>query len=443
MTPAALVRHPLAVAGVLIATASGIGFLVFAAASLSGLFTNPYGGLVGFVVLPVFLIVGLLCILAGTWLARRQRGPGSEDWPVLDFRIARVRRATLLIAALTIVNVAIVLLGAYGGAHAMESPRFCGAVCHTPMEPQFVAWTRGPHAAAACVQCHIGEGPKAFIHAKLAGVRQLVHVATNSYARPTPPGVEMPPGAQARTCTGCHRPPYATADRIRVTREYADDEMNSETATTMQVRMSAIHWHADPANRVEYVATDGTKETIPYVKVTYANGDVREFVSGDANRQAVAAGTRLTMDCVDCHNTVGHPIAATAEQAVDRAIADGLISRSLPYVRREGVRLMKSSYANGDEAAGAIDRELLSFYKSHGATVDGLAISRSVKALQALYRGNVFPAMNVTWGSYPDNRGHLTSTGCFRCHDGSHADTAGAVISADCGSCHRDVVAPE
>ena len=138
---AALVRHPLSIAGAVIATAAGIGFIVLAAAELAGLFTNPYAGLVAFVVLPLFLIVGLLCIPAGVWLARRRRAPGwsSEDWPVLDFRVARVRRATLLIAALTIVNVVIVLLGAYGGLHAMESPKFCGAVCHTPMEPQYVA----------------------------------------------------------------------------------------------------------------------------------------------------------------------------------------------------------------------------------------------------------------------------------------------------------------
>jgi len=80
---------------------------------------------------------------------------------------------------------------------------------------------------------------------------------------------------------------------------------------------------------------------------------------------------------------------------------------------------------------------------SRGGAVDDAAVTRSVAALQALYRRNVFPAMKVTWGSYPDNRGHVTSTGCFRCHDGSHADPTGAVISADCGSCHKDLAAPE
>ena len=437
---AGLVRHPLSMAGAAIATASGIAFLVFAAASITGLFDNPYGGIVGFVFLPLLLVLGLLLIPAGMWLARRQHGTGrsNDDWPVLDLSIPRVRRTTLLIAALTIVNVVIVLLGTFGSIHAMESPKFCGAACHTPMEPQFAAWSQGPHAGTACVQCHIGEGPKAFIHAKLAGVRQLLHVATNSYKRPTPPGAEMPPGAQARTCVNCHRPPHPSADRMHVSREFADDEANSETTTTLQMRMSAIHWHADPATRVEYVATDEARETVPFVKVTRANGEVREFFTADADQQAVRAGTRRTMDCVDCHNTVGHPIAATAEQAIDRAMAAGQINRGLPYARREGVRLMKSSYANADAAAGAIDREFRGFYKSQGRTVDEKEVTRTVAALQAVYRRNVFPAMKVTWGSYPDNRGHLTSTGCFRCHDGSHADASGATISAECELCHKD-----
>ena len=437
---AALVRHPLSLAGAAIATASGIAFLVFTGASLAGLVDNPYGGIVVFVVLPLLLVVGLLLIPAGIWLARRRRDRGwsGDDWPVLDLAIPRVRRTTLLIAALTIVNVVIVMLGTIGGIHAMESPKFCGAACHTPMEPQFVAWGHGPHSGTTCVQCHIGEGPKAFVHAKLAGVRQLLHVATNSYKRPTPPGAEMPPGAQARTCVACHRPPHPTADRFHVSREFADDEANSETTTTLQMRIGAIHWHADPATRVEYVATDAAKETIPYVKVTRAGGQVREFFTADADQQSIRAATRRTMDCVDCHNTVGHPIAATAEQAVDRALAAGQISRTLPYARRESVRLMKSSYTNADAAAGAIDRELRSFYKSQGSTVDEMEVARTVAALQAVYRRNVFPAMKVTWGSYPDNRGHLTATGCFRCHDGSHTDAAGATISAECELCHKD-----
>jgi hypothetical protein len=37
---------------------------------------------------------------------------------------------------------------------------------------------------------------------------------------------------------------------------------------------------------------------------------------------------------------------------------------------------------------------------------------------------------------YPDNIGHMTDLGCFRCHDGKHVSATGKVISKDCNSCH-------
>jgi hypothetical protein len=447
----ALARHPLAIAGVLITTASAVVFLALVIAMLTGLLTNPYAGLVVFIAIPALFVFGLLLIPWGIRLQRRrlERDPTApSDWPVLDFRLAAVRRTTLLIAALTAVNIIIILLAGYGSLHWMESPTFCGQVCHTPMHPQFTAWGAAAHGRVACVSCHIGEGAAAFVHAKLSGVRQLVHVATNSYPRPIPPGAEMPAGAQAQTCAGCHEPGRASGDRIRVVREYADDEANTETITVLQMHVSrspsstrAIHWHANPAIRVEYVSTDENRETIPYVKVTDANGQVKEYRAPDTTDETVRTGTRRTMDCIDCHNTVGHPVAASPELAVDRAIAAALVSGDLPYVRREGIRLVKASYPTEDVALRAIDEGLRDFYKSQSAA-DQQKLGRTISALQDVYRRNVFPAMNVTFGSYPDNRGHVTSTGCFRCHDDSHNASDGSTISADCEFCHRQIERP-
>ena len=49
---------------------------------------------------------------------------------------------------------------------------------------------------------------------------------------------------------------------------------------------------------------------------------------------------------------------------------------------------------------------------------------------------NVFPAMNVKWGTYQNHIGHIDSPGCFRCHDGSHTASDGSVIRQDCDLCH-------
>jgi nitrate/TMAO reductase-like tetraheme cytochrome c subunit len=442
----------LSIAGALLTTGAAAIFIALIIAALFGMLTNPYAGVVVFVLIPAVFVLGLLQIPAGIWLQRRKlrRDPTAPvEWPVLDFGRRRVRRGALLFTALSAVNIVILLVAGYGGLHWMESPSFCGQTCHTPMRPQHSAWQAASHARIACVQCHVGEGAAGFVHAKMSGVRQLVEVATNSYPRPVPPGAHMPPGAQALTCTGCHQPTRATGDLIRVLREYADDEGNSETTTVLQMHMGrgsatgkAIHWHADPAVNVEYVATDEGRQTIPYVKVTYPDGKEKEFVAADTTDQMIRDGVRRSMDCTDCHNTVGHPIAPTPEKGIDSVIAAGLVSRELPFVRREAIRMLKESYSTQEEGAAAIDRGVRSLYPSHSGGIEPREVDRTVAALQDLYRRNVFPAMKVQWGTYPNNRGHVTSMGCFRCHDESHTASDQSTISGDCGLCHTQLESP-
>jgi nitrate/TMAO reductase-like tetraheme cytochrome c subunit len=444
----ALARHPLAIAGAMITTASAVVFIALLIAQFIGLFANPYAGLVVFIALPAIFVIGLVMIPAGMWLEQRRllRDPTTPtNWPVIDLNTPRVRRTVLLFTALTAVNVVILLVAGYGSLHWMDSPQFCGQVCHEPMHPQFTAWREGPHSRIACATCHIAEGAQGFVTAKLAGTRQLVHVITGNLPRPIPPGAHMPPGAQAESCQSCHRPSRTGADRIRVIREYADDESNTETVTVLQMFMGgptsgghSIHWHADPANKIEYVATGSDRQTIIYIKATDARGGVKEYRAADVTDQAISSGVRRTMDCADCHNTVGHPISPTAERMVDRAIAAGELSQKLPFARREGVRLVSASYSSEEEAANAIDRGIRDFYaKQSGA--DAQAISRASAALQDVYRRNVFPAMKVTWGSYPENRVHIASPGCVRCHDDEHKATDGSAINGDCEYCHKEI----
>ena len=160
-----------------------------------------------------------------------------------------------------------------------------------------MALQNAAHGRVACVNCHVGEGVRGFAYAKFSGVRQLLMMPMSSYPRPIPPGAAMQPGAQAMTCANCHQPGRAGGDRIRVIRAYADDEQNSETMTVLQMHVSAstssqraIHWHADPAIRVEYVSTDPERQTIPYVKVTDARGQVKEFLAADTTEQMISTG---------------------------------------------------------------------------------------------------------------------------------------------------------
>ncbi len=45
---------------------------------------------------------------------------------------------------------------------------------------------------------------------------------------------------------------------------------------------------------------------------------------------------------------------------------------------------------------------------------------RPISAVQDIYATNIFPAMKVKWGTYPNNIGHNFFNGCFRCHDDNH-----------------------
>jgi hypothetical protein len=274
---------------------------------------------------------------------------------------------------------------------------------------------------------------------------------TNQVPKPIPGVADMRPALEV--CGSCHWPERALADRVRVVRDFADDEANTETTTILQMHLGgpgqpttagrAIHWHADPAITITYTATDKERQTIPFVKVTDAKGTVREFVTEGTTPAQLAQGVSRTMDCIDCHNVVAHRIAPTPERAVDDAIVAGRISRALPFVRRESVRLLKADYPGEDAALKAIDEGLRTFYAPRGTAIDAGNLDRTVDALRTLYRRNVFPSMKVTWGVYPDNLGHTTSSGCFRCHDGSHTAKDGTTISADCEYCHKQIETPD
>jgi hypothetical protein len=370
-------------------------------------------------------------------------GRAVEEWPVIDFRKPHTRRVGLVIASLTAMNIVIVLVAGYGSLKWMESPEFCGAVCHEPMHPQYTAWQNAPHSNIACVQCHIGEGGEAFIHYKTAGVRQLFHVVTNNYPRPIPGVADM--RLALETCGSCHWPGRSIGDRVRVLRSYADDKTNTESATALTLHLGGpgtpggrgIHWHANPDLRIDYVYTDADRQKIAWVRSTRPDGSVETYAAEGVNHDQAPAGTPRRMDCIDCHNVVAHRIAPSAEQAVDRAMASGALPQNLPFVRREGVRLLQAKYTDTDTAMAGIAEGLRGFYKTQSGAIDAATLERAVTTLQTVYQRNVFPTMNVTFGAYPDNLGHTTSAGCFRCHDGSLTTRSGNAITADCESCHK------
>jgi hypothetical protein len=346
------------------------------------------------------------------------------------------------------VNVIIVSLAAYRGIEYMDSVPFCGQVCHQVMKPEFMAYQDAPHSRVKCVECHTGPGAASFVRAKVSGVRRVVAVASNTYPRPTPSPVrDMRPARE--TCEQCHWPEKFHGDVIRRVAEYADDEKNTESVTKLQVHVgggnersgmaAGIHWHMNVANEIEYVATDDKRQVIPYVRLKDREGNVREYYAEGTTPEQLSAGERRRMDCMDCHNRPAHTMTATAERAVDAAIARGDIPRSLPFVRREAVKAVKANYGTQDSGAASVAQAIREFYRTSHESIYASKrqdVEKAAGAVQQLYRRNVFPEMKVTFGTYANNIGHIDGPGCFRCHDDNHKTKDGRKIGQDCETCH-------
>lgn len=437
-------RNPISLIGAAIATAMAIVFAGLLALEMSGQLTNPYAGLLLFVAVPAVFIVGLVLMPIGTWRQHRRIAAGRADgeWPVIDMRLPRTRAVIVGVATITIVNLLIVSLAAYGAVHHMESAEFCGTTCHSTMEPEWKAYQVSAHAKVACVSCHVGPGAGALVESKVAGTRQLWLLLSNRVPTPVPSPVRtMRPARE--TCMTCHWDEKAHGDKLRSIREYADDEPSTETITNLQLHIgggraafgagSGIHWHMNIDNRIEFIATDAQRQTIPWVRFTDRNGVVKEYMVDGVTPEQLANGERRTMDCMDCHNRPAHTFEPSPERAVDNAIANGLISRALPFARREAVAALKDVYDSGDAAAAGIEARLRKAFALHGSSP---AVETTIAAVREIHSRNVFPAMKVSWGTYPNHLGHMFFNGCFRCHDDSHKAKDGSVIKRDCESCH-------
>jgi hypothetical protein len=316
------------------------------------------------------------------------------------------------------------------------------------MEPEFIAHQAGPHARVTCVECHIGPGAPWFVRSKLSGTRQVFAVLLNTHQRPIPSPVENLRPARD-TCERCHWPEKFHGDKVYVRRSYDSDEANTETINTLRVHVgggsealgiaTGIHWHMNVANQIEYIATDDKRQVIPYVWMRDRNGTVREYLTEGTNPSDLVGLERRRMDCMDCHNRPSHPFAPSAERAVDEAIALGTISRDLPFIRRETVAAVSATYADARAAEDGIASRLRAFYRSGYNDVymqRRQEVERAVLSAQQIYRRNVFPAMKVGWGTYPNNIGHMEFPGCFRCHDDSHKTSDGKAIGQSCDLCH-------
>jgi hypothetical protein len=405
---------------------------------------NPYLGIILDLLLPCIFVLGLILIPLGIW--RRQRhlmviGQIPTIYPAVDFNEPRFRHGVNFVIMATYINFVIVGTASYRSVAYMDTPSFCGQSCHV-MLPEFTAYHVSSHADVPCTACHIAAGVQGFVHAKVDGTKQLLMVIFHRYPEPIMAGDKIPP-AQV-TCLNCHNAERDIGDKPFVKTSYGDDEKNSMTysMTMLHVggrdsfgRLSGIH--GAHLGKIEYVAADSNHQIIPWVGKTNPDGSLTEFVSSDAKQQVT--GEKHVMNCIDCHNRAAHSFL-TPEEALNKDMQIGHPSRSLPFVHKEGLALIKAGYSSRSDAAVRITSGLQSFYRTEYPAVwagQRAEIDQAAKAMVTIYSNNVFPFMKVTWGTHPNNLGHNDYPGCFRCHDGNHNDKKGSSITNDCSVCQQ------
>jgi hypothetical protein len=344
---------------------------------------------------------------------------------------------------LGILSFAVLIEGIYTWDYT-NSPGFCGTTCHT-MPPQNATYINSPHANVYCTDCHIGRG---FLGVELGrkteDVYEIYSFVFHTYAYPiqstrTRPALE--------TCEKCHQPEAFSADSLLVINHFKDDLDNTPFNIYLVMKTGGgakeqglgkgIHWHI--ISKVEYYATDLLGQNIPYVRVYNDDGTTTEYVDVTANfdPSTIKESDLKVMDCITCHNRVTHDFQPPAD-SIDTAMGAGLISTTIPEIRKKGVEVLSVSYTSQSEAMSGI-AGLENYYTAYYPDFynqNTRLISAAIKELQDIYNQTVFVDQKVDWTTHPSNLGHINSPGCFRCHDGKHLDAQQQAIRLECNLCH-------
>ena len=422
--------------------------------------SNTYVAALIYMVLGPTFIAGLVMIALGLLFFKGKEEVRLftmaylRDYFTDPAKFSKMRKLFFFAVFLTCINIFIMGLLGYRGYHYMESNAFCGQFCHTVMSPEYTAYQNSPHSRVACVECHIGAGADWFVKSKITGAYQLLAVTFDTYPRPIEtPLHDLRPASD--TCEQCHRPEKFHGDRLVVKDRFDEDENNTHLQSVLIMKIGSagdrttsphgIHWHVSPENRITYKASSRDRTVIPEVTLHRPDGTQIVYRTDDADEVLAAAGSDVverTMDCIDCHNRPTH-IYKTPDYAIDRKILEGEIPRNLPYIKKKAMEVIQQEYPSHAEARSAIATELNNWYKKNHPDLiakNPRMLEQAIAGIQAAYVENVFPDMNIQWGTYVNHIAHTPDfdfqIGCIRCHNDMHVSEAGDVLSMDCNICH-------
>jgi hypothetical protein len=441
----ALVGNWVGIFGLVLAMGSLFAALCLIAIDFFHGFRTPYMGILIYLIIPSFFWVGLVFAGVGAWLELRRRKKLTAAEARDEARGGRRMRQLVVALVCALLILMLSSLGSYRAFQVTESTGFCGALCHPVMKPEYTTYKFSPHAKVRCTECHIGPGASWFVRSKLSGLYQVYATVTNTYPRPIPVPVQnLRPAPE--TCEQCHWPEKFFG-WVELRRQFfLPDEKNTPWNIRLLVHVGGanatrgpvggIHWHMIVSNRMEFIATDESRQTIPWVKVTnLETGAVTVYQSqkDPLTPQQKNLPVRV-LDCVDCHNRPTH-IFDSPYSALDISMWLGRIDPSIPFIKMKAAEaLVKAAGAVSQASGVALIAQQLS--KEYSDYQDQPKVGQAIADTQRIFRDNFFPEMKTDWKVRPNNIGHYIWRGCFRCHDGSHVDKAGRAVSNACDACH-------
>ena len=341
-----------------------------------------------------------------------------------------VRGGSVVAGWLIILPISGALFG-YGGLEALhfgESHELCMEACHAAMEPDSVTFEHSPHAQILCVKCHVGPGLLYHVKAKLKGSLQLYSLLTDTYHRPMTEGrASLRPSSII--CGQCHVGDGGQASILRECAYFLPDEENSRFNVALSLRVGKtpsdepyIHWHADPNNKVYYIATDEHRQEIAWVKRVDAQGNETVYRHSDtelSDEQLQEKHPVQQMECYDCHNRGGTHRLMNPQQMLNSALVSGRIDPGIPSIKEQGLAVLSEDYETKAAALAAIEEKLTAYYREEQPdswTSKQDVVVAAIKAVQDVFSENVFPERKASWKYHPSNLGHLFEKGCARCH---------------------------
>jgi hypothetical protein len=416
---------------------------------------NAYAGIIFLSVVPTTFFGGLFLVPLGIYLEfkrRRKDDPGLGEKPlgaILQNLSGEsdVRNRIITFVLFSGANVVLTMAIFVASLDYLDSPAFCGLLCHTVMIPEYTAYERSPHARVPCVQCHIGPGASWFVKSKISGMRQVYAVMAKTYSRPIPTPIEELRPARD-TCEQCHWPEKFHQDKLKIITHYKNDRNNTKYYTAVLLKVggpeaegakpTGIHWHVSGGNRVIYASEKGERKDIPWIRFE-RNGQPPveyRFTGSSLTEAQIAALPKRTMDCVDCHNRPTH-IYRPADIELETMFVRFPELQTVPYLKKAASEVLAQQFSEDAIETGAARKALHAWYAAHPEEEpDSRLLEQAAVKVQEIYRQNIWPLMNIGWGTYPNHIGHTASQGCLRCHGNNHVTAKGQAVRSDCRLCH-------